>query len=72
MPDFVGFTLSRVYASLSGNPTTTPGLDRHYAIVPPPGSNGPANGNDKVVSQSPAAGYCSTTSLDSTLYLGLP
>jgi hypothetical protein len=72
MPDFVGLTLSRVYASLSGDPTTTPGLDRHYTIVPPTGSIGPANGNDKVAAQSPTAGYCSTTVLASTLYLALP
>jgi len=72
MPRFIGYTLAGVDAALSGSPATTVGLDRHYAIIPPPGSNGPANVNDRVVSQSPVAGYCSTTSLGSTLYLAQP
>jgi hypothetical protein len=72
MPRFIGYTLAGVDAALSGNPATTVGLYRHYAIIPPAGSNGPANDNDRVVSQSPVAGYCSTTSLGSTLDLEYP
>jgi hypothetical protein len=72
MPDFIGFTVAQVDDFLNGNPATTPGLDRHYTIVPPPDANGPATPNDKVASQNPAAGRCSDTALNSTLYLVLP
>jgi len=72
MPDFVGFTMARVESLLQGNPRTTEGLYRHYQIVPPPDSNVPWVLSGRVGSQSPAAGTCSQTSLNSTLYLALP
>jgi hypothetical protein len=69
MPDFVGFTIAQVDAYLTGNPTTTDGVDRHYQIVPPRGTIPPWNPTDTVASQSPEPGFCSATALVSTLYL---
>jgi hypothetical protein len=68
MPEFIGFTLAQVDRALSGNPTTSVGLDRHYQIVPPAGS-GPPNQNDIVVSEDPSPGTCSESDPNSILYL---
>jgi hypothetical protein len=71
MPNFFGFTLGQVDAFLGGGPNTI-GIDRHYAVDPPRGTIGPPSGGDLVMSQAPAAGTCSETSLNSTLFLTLP
>jgi hypothetical protein len=72
MPYLVRLTVTQVDAYLSGSPTTTAGVLRHYQIVPPANSKGPWSPSDIVASQVPDAGTCSETSPDSTLYLKLP
>jgi hypothetical protein len=71
MPEFIGFTVSQVDASFMANPDSV-GVGRHYEIVPPPHENGPWSYNDRVAREAPAPGFCSQTSLNSTLYLELP
>jgi hypothetical protein len=72
MPYLVGLTETQLYIYLSGSPTTTEGVLRHYQIVPPADTSGRPSQSDIVASQVPGAGACSETSPDSTLYLRLP
>jgi hypothetical protein len=72
MPDLVGMTVAQFDNLMAGNAETTEGSYRAYSLLPPVGTSPPWSIDDVISSESPAAGYCSESMLDSTLQLALP